>query len=146
MGLLRDYYNLKTGCLLQLPLFRLSDQLCCTRWNEFTQEVDKGVFPTQAGTGVRALCTGMLCVCWPTRSWITAMGLACSSLCLLGGAKPVFSSLPERSDHQGKPLNSELLHDCPVEFPSAKEKQVSCDQSIISPKLLIFHWCTRCSI
>lgn len=37
---------------------------------------------------------------------------ACSSLCLLGGTKPVFSSLPERSDHQGKALNSELLHDC----------------------------------
>lgn len=37
-------------------------------------------------------------------------GMVCSSLCLLGGRKPYFSSLPERSDLQGKPLNSELLH------------------------------------
>lgn len=76
----------------------------------FTQGVDEGVSLTQAGTGVRSCVhTDALCVL-ANKDLNHSSVMASSSLCFLGGSKPVFSSLPERSDQQGKPLNSELLH------------------------------------
>lgn len=149
MGLLWNYHNLKTRCLL--PLFRLSDQLCCTRWNVFTQEVDKSVFLVQAGTGVRALCTWMLSLC------VGQQGVE-SQQC--GGFQQpgppwrnkIYHLLTARKIWSAekaikfRAATCSLQNMLPVEFPSAKEKRVSCDQSIISPKLLIFHWFPRYSI